>query len=241
MALVSVAGVTAHQLVTAGPRRSRAERDAARLGRAASRRKLAARRAAVRHALVHLDDDGSATLVYEPGTARLARRWGRIRLAPAPAPLRTREPGWDELAGLDDELAGLVDEPPVRDEPVQGEPAAAALPAVVRAEPVQPPARTGSPDDREDGEAPPLADASRDDIVALVAEQIREAVEAGTVWRPDYPALMKLTGNKRSWCEKVFRAARELVLTGEDQISRTGEDPYEDTSRTDEFTLAGTS
>jgi hypothetical protein len=35
-AVISVAGVTVHQLVTAGPRRTRAERDAARLARAAA-------------------------------------------------------------------------------------------------------------------------------------------------------------------------------------------------------------
>jgi hypothetical protein len=86
MALVSVAGVTAHQLVTAGPRRTRAERDAARLGRAAARRELAARRAAVRHALIDLDENGTATLLYQPGTARLGRRRGRTRLVRARAP-----------------------------------------------------------------------------------------------------------------------------------------------------------
>ncbi len=42
-ALVSVAGVAAHQLITAGPRRSRAEREGARLARAAARRERAAR------------------------------------------------------------------------------------------------------------------------------------------------------------------------------------------------------
>lgn len=83
MAVVSVAGVTAHQLVTAGPRRSRAERAAARLERAVRRREMTARRAAVRRAVAELDEDGNAYLVYEPGTVRLSRRFGfgRIRLA----------------------------------------------------------------------------------------------------------------------------------------------------------------
>jgi hypothetical protein len=82
MALVSVAGVTAHQLVTAGPRRDRADRDAARTARAIGRRERAARRAAVRRALVDLDADGTARLVFEPGAATLERHLGRIRLAP---------------------------------------------------------------------------------------------------------------------------------------------------------------
>jgi hypothetical protein len=83
MALVSVAGVVAHQLVMAGPRRSRSERDAARIARAASRRQLAARRAAVRHASVDVDEHGNATLVYRPGLTVLTRRHWRTRLEPA--------------------------------------------------------------------------------------------------------------------------------------------------------------
>jgi hypothetical protein len=73
MALVSVAGVLAHQLITAGPRQ-------ARIHRAAARRELAARRAAVRHAVAGLDGNGHARLIYEPGTLTLTRRHGRTRL-----------------------------------------------------------------------------------------------------------------------------------------------------------------
>ena len=80
MALVSVAGVVAHQLITAGPRQSRAERDQARIERAAGRREQAARRAAVRCAVADLDDDGHARLIYKPGMVTLSRRNGRIRL-----------------------------------------------------------------------------------------------------------------------------------------------------------------
>ena len=83
-ALVSVAGVTAHQLVTAGPRRSRAERNAARIARAAGRREMAARRAALRDAVADVDEHGNARLVYRPGRAVIARRGGRTRLSPAP-------------------------------------------------------------------------------------------------------------------------------------------------------------
>ena len=84
MAVVSVAGVTAHQLVTAGPRRPAAERGHARIARAAARRELAARRAAVRHAVADLDEHGGARLVYQPGPATLTRRRGRPRPGPEP-------------------------------------------------------------------------------------------------------------------------------------------------------------
>ena len=98
MALVSVAGVAAHQFITAGPRRSRAERGQARIDRAVARRELAARRAAVRHAVADLDKDGHARLIYEPGMVALTRRHGRTRLlTPAtsriPARSRRGHPG----------------------------------------------------------------------------------------------------------------------------------------------------
>jgi hypothetical protein len=69
MAMVSVAGVTAHQLVTAGPRRSRAERDEARIDRSIARREMAARRAALRQAVAQLDDSGHIRLRYAPKPA----------------------------------------------------------------------------------------------------------------------------------------------------------------------------
>jgi hypothetical protein len=71
-------------------------------------------------------------------------------------------------------------------------------------------AATGSvrPDERTD--PPPAVD--RDAVVAALAEQIREAIEAGERWRPDYQALMQATGYRRSWCEKAVRDARMAVL-----------------------------
>jgi hypothetical protein len=80
MALVSVAGVTVHQLVTAGPRRSPADRDRARLNRWIAHRERAARRAAVRHAPVEIDDTGTARLVFEARKVTVTRRRGRVRL-----------------------------------------------------------------------------------------------------------------------------------------------------------------
>jgi hypothetical protein len=83
-AVVSVAGVSVHQIVTAGPRRPGAEQDAARLARIAARRERAARRAAVRAAVIHIDQDGAARLACQPGPAVLTRRRGRTRLEAAP-------------------------------------------------------------------------------------------------------------------------------------------------------------
>jgi hypothetical protein len=84
MALISVAGVVAHQLITAGPRQSCAERAAARNARAAARRERAIGRAALRHAAAVLDADGTARLVHEPATVMPSRHWGRVRLANVP-------------------------------------------------------------------------------------------------------------------------------------------------------------
>jgi hypothetical protein len=87
MALVSVAGVTAHQLITAGPRRSKADRDHARITRLITRREQAASRAAVRNAPVELDEHGTARLVLTPGLAQPGcPRWRiALNLSPAPA------------------------------------------------------------------------------------------------------------------------------------------------------------
>jgi hypothetical protein len=220
MALISVAGVTAHQLITAGPRRTRAERRQARINRAITRRERAAGRAAVRHARVQLDDSGHARLVFEPGTAWLSRdHLGRRRL---------------EL----DDLGPVLDVLPVRGaDPVPAEPVRIPEP-VYGPEPVQPtrtdtanagqtttsqatpgtgPEHAHSPDAENtmddlkgDGRRDPAVD--RNAVIADLADQIRDAVRAGDRWRPDYAELMAATGRKRSWCEKVVRSARNAVL-----------------------------
>lgn len=82
MALVSIAGVTAHQLVTAGPRRSRDEREDSQFDRAAGRRERRARRAALRSTVADMDARGRARLVYRSGPASLERHFGRTRLVP---------------------------------------------------------------------------------------------------------------------------------------------------------------
>lgn len=93
MGLVSIAGVAAHQLVSAAPRRSAAERAARQLARQElaeqkaelATRKVAAvrvdkaRRAAIAHAVAEIDTDGTARLVFAPGRYRLRR--GKLRPA----------------------------------------------------------------------------------------------------------------------------------------------------------------
>jgi hypothetical protein len=86
MALVSVAGVVAHQLITAGPHRSRSERAAVRTDKAVARRERVIRRAALKRATAVLDADGSVRLVHTPGMVEMTRHRGRVILAEVPAP-----------------------------------------------------------------------------------------------------------------------------------------------------------
>ncbi|OLM27869.1 hypothetical protein Ae717Ps2_7087 [Pseudonocardia sp. Ae717_Ps2] len=78
MAVVSIAGVAAHQLTLAGTPRSRTERRAAhragRLDRLVEVKTDRARRLAVADATAVIGPDGTATLAYRPGTYRIARR-----------------------------------------------------------------------------------------------------------------------------------------------------------------------
>ena len=78
--------------------------------------------------------------------------------------------------------------------------------------------RTGPEDDaatptgRPTGGPQPVGEVDRTAIVAELADQIRDAIEAGERWRPDYDALMERTGFRRSWCEKAVRDARTAVF-----------------------------
>lgn len=113
MAVASVAGVVAHQLVTAAPRRSRTERDAARMARREARKIAAARGAAVRAAVAEIDVDGTARLVFAPGRYRLRTRWlRRGRLAAQVVSGRPVVPALDSTwDALDRELADLLADP----------------------------------------------------------------------------------------------------------------------------------
>ena len=97
--------------------------------------------------------------------------------------------------------------------------------------------RAGRTRDLEDGsgqrgrpeartEAGPV---DRDAVVAALADEIRDAIEAGERWRPDYDALMDATGRRRSWCEKAVRDARMTVFDPADHV---GNDRTDDEART---------
>ena len=200
MALVSVAGVVAHQFITAGPRRSRAERHQARIVRTAGRRELAVRRAAVRHAIAVVDEHGRARLIYQPGTVTVGRRHLRTRLSRVRTAESVREPRTDDAAPdrTDRTDAGEASGQTAGGQPLRG------------------------------------GEVDRAAIVADLAEQIRDAIEAGERWQPDYPALMARTGFRRSWCEKAVRDARTAVFdaaSGAPAI-RTGEPDPDSGART---------
>jgi hypothetical protein len=116
MAVASVAGVMAHQLVTAAPRRGRADRDAARVARRAAVKVARVRMAAVRSAVAQIDGQGGVGLVFTPGHYQLTRarlapwRWGQgkgLKLAALPGlPVTAAiEEEWDDL---ERELAVLI-------------------------------------------------------------------------------------------------------------------------------------
>ncbi|NIJ14304.1 hypothetical protein FHU38_004648 [Saccharomonospora amisosensis] len=111
MGVASVAGVLAHQLVTAAPRRSRTQRQEARITRLAERKTKRIRQAAVRQAVAEIDTTGNARLVYAPGRYVLAGR-GKRRLQAAIVPGLPVEAAIDDdlvnLAGWDRELSDLL-------------------------------------------------------------------------------------------------------------------------------------
>ena len=114
MAVASVAGVLAHQLVTAAPRRGRAEREAARIERQAVAKVTRVRRATVRAAVAEIDQAGTARLLFAPGHYRLTRSrfapWRRTRLDSIALPGLPVTPALDtEWDTLDHELAELLD------------------------------------------------------------------------------------------------------------------------------------
>lgn len=244
MALVSVAGVTAHQLVIAGPRQSRAERELARFRREAERRQAAARQAASRMALVDIDEAGHADLVYEPGTYRLSRSLtgGRRLAAPRnrpaaislPAPDRSsRQLPVEETASLAWELAQPARIPVPQPAasagwPAVPEPDARDVPAGHAGFP--PPEFYGPDADRDDSAGEDVAEWAgwaQDAVAEQLASQISAATTAGTTWKPDYEQLIALTDKSKRWCEAAVSKARRLA---EDPARDNGTDGGE-TSR----------
>lgn len=114
MGVASVAGVGAHQLVTAAPRRGRAERDTARTARQAARKAARVRAAALRAAVAEIGPDGTARLLFTPGRYRLRSWWWGItrRLDTAIVPGLPVPPALDATwDALDHELADLLANP----------------------------------------------------------------------------------------------------------------------------------
>jgi hypothetical protein len=125
MALVSVAGVTAHQLITAGPRRSHAARAQARATRIARRREQDIARAALRHATAELDTAGNARLIHQPGTVTLRRRRGRLHLTRMPQPDAPAATAWPRPAPILQLAAAPLEDATKLPELARQEPAAA--------------------------------------------------------------------------------------------------------------------
>jgi hypothetical protein len=125
MAVVSVAGVLAHQLVVAAPRRSPAERAKAKLIRQQLRKLNRAAARAAKHAPVQVDPDGTVRLIhrtgyYDVGTfSRLfvnprgeggkSPKRGVARRLATPATPATLPPGEGPQTDLDRELQGLLE------------------------------------------------------------------------------------------------------------------------------------
>lgn len=86
--------------------------------------------------------------------------------------------------------------------------AAAPLPPV--------PARTDNPYASGGPRTTAWPAVDRDAVITSLADEIRDAITAGERWQPDYPALMRATGRRRSWCEKAVRDARTAVFNTPD-------------------------
>jgi hypothetical protein len=261
MALVSIAGVTAHQLVIAGPRRSPAERELERFRRESERRQAAARKAATRMSLVDIDEQGHADLIYETGSYQLTRGiFGGRRLAPpkdrpatVPASMPiSSAPHAEPAAGYTPMPAGIA-----------GQPAAAADRTATSGPAVRTAAggRAGFPppvfygpdadwhdlgladDDRE-----PVAEWAGwpvDAVAEQIAVQIRAATAVGDSWKPDYEQLIALTDKSKRWCESAVSKARRLAGDGQpsngkaSRAARSGPEKVPDADRTPSPVTAG--
>ncbi|MEU4672435.1 hypothetical protein AB0F91_31780 [Amycolatopsis sp. NPDC023774] len=120
MGIVSVAGVIAHQIAVASPRRSRAERDEAKIERQATRKIAKVRTAAVRHAVAEIDEFGDARLVFDAGHFTLTRRpLRRPTLTPVGEVLADEIGTWLATQDRPAAPADQVEDDPIVDAPVQ--------------------------------------------------------------------------------------------------------------------------
>jgi hypothetical protein len=82
-----------------------------------------------------------------------------------------------------------------------------------------------------DGRTGPV---DRDAVVAELAGQIRDAIEAGERWKPDYPGLKRRSGYGQSWAEKVVREARTAATFPDARTDGTRTHTGNPYARTDE-------
>ncbi|MGJ7908700.1 DUF2637 domain-containing protein [Actinopolyspora sp. H202] len=192
MALVSVGGVVAHQLITAAPmrtRRSRAEREAARTARISQRRRVRMERDAVRRSVGELGADGSIRLRHAPGTVTLGRGpLGARRLRDAVVPglppngsQRSEEtdPGEQLAAEIGRWLSG---------ESAPSEPAGTA---------------------KTDSATSTASDSGTTDELSELVARTRRAIEAGELNpRPSRRAVQRHLGIRATTAQEVLRALR---------------------------------
>lgn len=90
MGFAAIAGIVAHQLAVASPRKSRTERAEARIERAARKKIEQARQAAIADAVTSIDPSGRVALVFPAGQFRLASK-GRLEPVIDPDPFSAEE------------------------------------------------------------------------------------------------------------------------------------------------------
>lgn len=202
MGVASVAGVVAHQLVTASPRRSAAERAEARRTRRERRKRARIEALATRQAVAELDSAGRARLVYRPGLVTITTgRFRRPRLTSTAVPGREVAPAAD---GWDAALATLAETGPDtgRDETVSGVSGAghsATAVTVAESDPAE-----AEPCD------PSLETPHSDRELAALVEAALDAQARGELSRdPSQRQVRETLGIRASRAGQVQRALRE--------------------------------
>jgi hypothetical protein len=110
MGVVSIAGVVAHQLATASPRRSRVERAEHRIRRQRLDKLAKARAASIRQSVAQIGPDGNAELIYTPGRFALTSQGRLDRVIVPGLPVDPLDPIGDTLAA--EVTAWLIDTTP---------------------------------------------------------------------------------------------------------------------------------
>ncbi|MCK9895207.1 hypothetical protein [Frankia sp. AgB32] len=240
MAIVSVAGVIAHQIAIAKPRVSRAERAQRRLDQLAHRKLVKARRVAIRRAAVDLAGDGSAELVYTPGRSGMAAprlRALRVGLSPVPELRAWRQ---QVLAATDPDITRVLHTLGVPAAQTAlpaavAQPETAALPAAGRVDlalpaGTRPAVDTALPADTavlpaavsgETFEAPDLAPVAADETAAVSRQSSRPAVPAGS--ETSRSAVSRTALGETSGQSETSRSVSRTAVS-RTAVSRTGRD-----------------